>query len=64
MCFRLDNTRKNFQGADWALIEPYVLLARKLWKDRRPEDFPGEEVEAFVKAQVIKHNRTTAQEAA
>ena len=64
MCFRLDNTRKNFHGADWALIEPYVLLARKLWRERRPEDFPGEEVESLVKAQVVKHNLITAQEAA
>lgn len=55
MCFRMDNTTKNFQGADWAIIEPYVQLARKLWKERRPEDFPGEEVEKLVTFQVRKH---------
>ncbi len=56
MCFRLDNTKKNFPGEDWKLIEPYVLLARQLWKDRRPEEFPGEDVEKIVTWQVRKHN--------
>jgi len=55
MCFRLDNTEKNFPGADWQIIEPYVQLARRLWKERRPEDFPGEEVEQLVIFQVRKH---------
>lgn len=55
MCFRLDNTQKNFQGEDWAKIEPYVQLARKLWSERRPEDFPGDEVENLVTFQVRKH---------
>jgi hypothetical protein len=56
MCFRLDNTTKNFPGEDWKLIEPYVHLARQLWKDRKPEEFPGEEVEKLVTFQVRKHN--------
>jgi hypothetical protein len=55
MCFRLDNTQKNFPGEDWQLIKPFVDLARKLWKERRPEDFPGEEVENLVEFQVRKH---------
>ena len=55
MCFRLDNTTKNFKGEDWKIIEPYVQLARKMWKERRPEDFPGEEVEKLVTFQVRKH---------
>lgn len=55
MCFRLDNTEKNFPAEDWHLIEPYVILARKLWKERRPEDFPAEEVESLVQFQVRKH---------
>lgn len=55
MCFRLDNTTKNFQGEDWKLIEPFVLLARQLWKERRPEDFPGEECGKLVEFQVRKH---------
>lgn len=56
MCFRLDNTTKNFQGDDWKLIDPYVQLARKLWKERVPEKFPGEAVEKLVTFQVRKHN--------
>ena len=59
LCFRLDNTTKNFPGEDWALIEPYVLKARKLWKERRPEDFTLEDVaavEALISWQVRKHN--------
>mgnify|MGYP001570771576 FL=1 len=63
MCFRQDNTRKNFQGEDWAMIEPYVALAKTLWKDRRPEDFPGAEVARLVAAQVAKGNKQTAEAA-
>lgn len=63
MCFRLDNSRKNFPGDDWALIEPYITLARKLWAERRPQDFPGAEVEALVKAQVEKNNKRVAEAA-
>ena len=60
MCFRLDNTEKNFPGEDWALIEPYVVLARKLWKERRPENFPAEDVEKLITWQVRKHNAQAA----
>lgn len=63
MCFRLDNTTKNFPDADWALIAPYVELARKLWKERRPEDFPGDEVGKLVEFQVRKHNAQLAKAA-
>lgn len=52
--FRLDNTRKNFPGQDWAIIEPYVNLARKKWIDRDLLDFPCEEVEGLIKAQKEK----------
>ena len=64
MCFRLDNSRKNFPGDDWKLIEPYVLLAQKLWKERRPEEFPAEEVEQLISRQVKKHNARQASAAA
>jgi radical SAM superfamily enzyme YgiQ (UPF0313 family) len=64
MCFRLDNTQKNFPGEDWKLIEPYVRLARRLWKERRPEDFPGEEVEKLIVWQVRQHNAQSAKVAA
>lgn len=56
LCFRMDNTTKNFPGEDWKLIEPYVLEARKLWQERRPEDFQhAEEVEKLITWQVRKH---------
>ena len=56
LCFRLDNTRKNFPDEDWHLIEPYVLEARRLWKERRPEDFKyAETVEQLISFQVRKH---------
>jgi radical SAM superfamily enzyme YgiQ (UPF0313 family) len=64
MCFRLDNSQKNFPGEDWKLIEPYVMLARKLWAERRPEDFPAEEVEKLISWQVRKHNAEMATSAA
>ena len=57
LCFRLDNTEKNFPGDDWKLIEPYVLEARALWKERRPEDFQhSAEVERLIEFQVRKHS--------
>jgi radical SAM superfamily enzyme YgiQ (UPF0313 family) len=62
--FRMDNTRRNFPGNDWRLIEPYVEMARRKWKERDIDQFPAAEVAQLVKAQVIKHNRETAQEAA
>ena len=61
--FRMDNTQKNFPGDDWKLIEPYVLKARKLWKDRRVDDFSDEDmanVERLVEWQVRKHTGRTA----
>jgi radical SAM superfamily enzyme YgiQ (UPF0313 family) len=56
--FRMDNTQKNFPGEDWKLIEPYVLKARQLWKERRVDDFGDEdmaEVERLIEFQVRKH---------
>ncbi len=62
LCFRMDNTTKNFPGEDWKLIEPYVLEARKLWKERRPEDFKhAEEVEKLINWQVRKHTAQSVQ---
>lgn len=52
--FRMDNTRRNFPGEDWKLIEPYVELARKKWKERDIYDFPCEEVEALIQNQLNK----------
>jgi radical SAM superfamily enzyme YgiQ (UPF0313 family) len=61
--FRLDNTTKNFPGDDWKLIEPYVLRARQLWKERRVDDFTLEDVaavERLVEFQVRKHSGRSA----
>jgi hypothetical protein len=52
--FRMDNTRANFPGEDYALIAPYVELARSRWRNREIFDFPCEQVEALVTAQVRK----------
>jgi len=60
LCFRLDNSRKNFQGDDWRLIEPYVNLARQRWKDRDIDNFPAEEVEALISAQVARNRKREA----
>jgi len=49
--FRLDNTRKNFPGDTWALIEPYVQLAKAKWCARDIASFPCAEVEAVIAAQ-------------
>lgn len=57
LCFRKDNTRKNFPGEDWALIEPYVQLAEKKWKSRELEGFPYEEVEQLIARQIEKRER-------
>lgn len=65
--FRLDNTTKNFPGEEWKLIEPYVLKARQLWKERRVDDFTLEdvaEVERLIAWQVRKHNAQSAKAAA
>lgn len=59
--FRLDNTRKNFPGEDWALIEPYVNMARDKWRRRDFSEFPTDDVEALISAQVMKHNRSSAE---
>lgn len=61
MNFRLDNSRKNFQGKDWKIIEPYISLARKFWISRTPEEFPGVEVEALIAKQVQKLNQQIAE---
>lgn len=54
--FRLDNTRKNFPGDEWALIEPYVRLAQRRWREREMDDFPVDAVEALVSGQVTKRH--------
>lgn len=51
LSFRLDNTRKNFPGEDWAKIEPYVELAKRKWKARDLAEFPCEEVEELIASQ-------------
>ena len=52
LCFRKDNSRKNFPGKDWSLIKPYVDLAEKKWKERDIDDYPCEEVEALIARQL------------
>lgn len=52
LVFRSDNTRRNFAGDDYALIEPYVELARRKWRARELDDFPVSEVEELVAKQV------------
>lgn len=64
ICFRLDNTQQNFPGDDWKIIEPYHKLAHKMWLERRPEDFPGDEVAKLVEFQVRKHSGRAVQVAA
>ena len=54
LCFRQDNSRKNFKGEDWKLIEPYIKLAQKKWRERDFADFPCAEVEALIAKQVEK----------
>ncbi len=55
--FRMDNTRKNFQGSDWQKIEPYVKLAQTKWASRDVLEFPCEEVERLVEIQVTKSDK-------
>ncbi|KKS34910.1 MAG: Radical SAM domain protein [Parcubacteria group bacterium GW2011_GWC2_42_12] len=55
LCFRQDNSRKNFPGEDWQLIEPYIKLAQKKWREREIDDFPTKEVETLIARQVEKH---------
>lgn len=52
--FRMDNTKKNFPGKDWHLIEPYVNLAKAKWQKREIEEFPCLEVEELIKKQLNK----------
>ena len=52
--FRMDNTKKNFPGNDWKLIEPYVKLAQRKWKERDIYDFPSKEVETLIMNQLNK----------
>lgn len=54
LCFRKDNTRKNFPGDDWKLIQPYIELAEKKWKNRDINDFPCQEVELLIAKQIEK----------
>lgn len=55
LCFRKDNSRKNFPGKDWQLIEPYIKLAEKKWKARDIEEFPCAEVEELISRQLAKN---------
>ena len=57
LCFRKDNSHKNFPGEDWKLIEPYIKLAEKKWKVRNVEDFPCEEVEKLISKQLEKSKK-------
>ena len=59
--FRLDNTRKNFPGDEWELIDPYVKLAQKKWKERDFNNFPVEKVEDLINQQVEKYNISSAE---
>jgi radical SAM superfamily enzyme YgiQ (UPF0313 family) len=54
LCFRKDNSKKNFQGKDWQLIEPYIKLAEKKWRARDITEFPCDEVEALIRKQSDK----------
>ncbi len=54
LCFREDNSRKNFPGEDWKLIEPYIQLAKKQWKERDISHFPCQEVENLIETQFKK----------
>lgn len=58
LCFRMDNTRKNFPGKDWELIRPYVELAQKKWSARDIDEFPCEEVERLIAGQFSKIERS------
>jgi hypothetical protein len=58
--FRMDNTRKNFPGEDWRLIEPYVALAKEKWRTRDIFDFPCDDVAGLIEAQVKKFDHQRA----
>ena len=55
LCFRQDNSHKNFPGDDWKLIESYIKLAQKKWRARDIDDFPCEEVEKIIAKQLEKN---------
>ncbi|MBA7586657.1 hypothetical protein ES708_28661 [subsurface metagenome] len=55
LCFRKDNSRRNFPGEDWKLIEPYIELAEKKWEARDINDFPCKEVEKLIAKQLEKN---------
>ncbi len=61
LCFRQENTHKNFPGEEMALIQPYVDLARAQWKARDVDTFPVEEVEALIAGQVVKRHHLMAE---
>lgn len=52
--FRDDNTKRNFPGEDWDLIEPYVRLAREKWSNRDIDEYPVKEVEEIISNQIEK----------
>ena len=64
LCFRKDNSRRNFPGEDWKLIQPYIELAEKKWKERDVYDFPCEQVENLIAKQIEKNKRKDKSDAA
>lgn len=58
--FRMDNTRKNFPGEDWQIIQPYVKLAQERWRARDIDDFPYQDVERLIKIQAKKRGNYSA----
>lgn len=59
--FRMDKTRQNFPGEDWAKIEPYVLLAQEKWQNRDMTEFPCSEVEELIANQIKQRAITSSQ---
>lgn len=58
LCFRMDNTMKNFPGEDYQKIKPLRDKAMTVWRERRIDDFTMDdvrEVEALIAWQVRKH---------
>ena len=53
--FRRDNSKKNFPGDEWKLIEPYIELAEEKWQSRDINDFPCQEVEDLITIQLNKN---------
>ena len=48
LCFRKENTAKNFPGSTREIIAPYERLAEKAWEERHWENFPSEKVEKII----------------